>query len=182
MSSGSAVFHKLVEGEGDLVGLIAYGYYKRHKCEFCQKFEEEHQRAPTPEELACFAQTITPTQIDNYHHRATQLLRVFAEESAGELIESETKSIKDDAKAKFDSDIKRLKGNGFWYGVAQGLVASLMFVLAVGIIYFFVAATKVDVLGAIQRWVDGVVREQPAQQPVPVPIPQDAPLPKHPEE
>lgn len=58
------IYEKLVTAEDDLVGLIAYGIYKKHKIEFITKIKEEQQRDPIDEEChAFFISSTTETQL-----------------------------------------------------------------------------------------------------------------------
>ena len=48
------IYKKLVNSEDDLIGLIAYGIYKKHKIEFIEQIQEEYKREPTDEECSSF--------------------------------------------------------------------------------------------------------------------------------
>ena len=48
------IYSKLVLAEDDVVGLIAYGIYKKHKIEFINKIKDEKGREPNDDECDSF--------------------------------------------------------------------------------------------------------------------------------
>jgi hypothetical protein len=49
------MYERLVDGSDDLIsGYVAYGIYKQAKREWLRKFEDVHQRSPTPAEMAAY--------------------------------------------------------------------------------------------------------------------------------
>lgn len=58
------IYEKLVTSGDDLVGLIAYGIYKKYKIEFITKIKENQGRKPTDEECQTFyAASTTESQL-----------------------------------------------------------------------------------------------------------------------
>lgn len=69
------IYKKLVNSEDDLIGLIAYGIYKKHKIEFIEQIQEEYKREPTDEECSSFfISSTTDSQIIKYRNDASSLL------------------------------------------------------------------------------------------------------------
>ncbi len=48
------VFGRLVNGDDDIVGLVAYALYKQNKIDWMQAFESEHGRKPESQEFAAY--------------------------------------------------------------------------------------------------------------------------------
>lgn len=44
------IYSKLVEDDADIIGMVAYGIYKRHKIEFIDSIRKEYDREPNDEE------------------------------------------------------------------------------------------------------------------------------------
>ena len=81
------IYEKLVTAEDDLVGLIAYGIYKKHKIEFITKIKGELQRDPTEEECrSFFAASTTESQLGHYRSQAETMLLEMVGNIAGEEI------------------------------------------------------------------------------------------------
>ena len=84
------IYEKLVESEDDLVGLIAYGIYKKHKIEYITRIKEEQKREPTDEECrSFFVASTTSSQLEKYRNQAENMLL----EMAGNVTENELKPL-----------------------------------------------------------------------------------------
>ena len=69
------IYKELVSADDDLVGLIAYGIYKKHKIEFITKIKREQGREPSDEECkSFFAASTTDSQLRNYRSQAETML------------------------------------------------------------------------------------------------------------
>lgn len=70
------IYKELVSADDDLVGLIAYGIYKKHKIEFITKIKREQGREPSDEECkSFFAASTTDSQLRNYRSQAETMLK-----------------------------------------------------------------------------------------------------------
>src|SRR3546814_15200792 len=71
------IFEMLVTASDDLVGLVAYALYKRHKRDWLLALRSK--REPTPEDAEAFLTTVVPS-LDSYRERARVALVERAEE------------------------------------------------------------------------------------------------------
>lgn len=123
------IYDKLVKGEDDVLGHIAYSIYKTHKREQITKMKSKNGGADvTDEDLAPFVElSQSNRQVGFYRNTATELARQFLYEAVGQELE--------EAKRKQEEDfIRNHKEHGFVYGVLQGFAASVLFVF-VGFIF-----------------------------------------------
>lgn len=67
----SEIFSKLVSGDQDIVGLVAYSIYKQNKIEWMRAFEERNGRAPNDQEFAAYIiGENTPRRVSTYRFLA----------------------------------------------------------------------------------------------------------------
>lgn len=174
------VFSTLVQGEEDTLGMIAYSFYKLHKREYCSQFEQSHHREPSAEDWDHFALGMTPAQLDNYRHRANKVLESFLESAVGEAINEQVNELQAQYSEQLEFHMKarnemlanlniiahathqiseQIKPRSYWYGVSQGVMASVLFVFLIGVFAFLLRVLKVDVIGiarAIGEWAGNV--------------------------
>ncbi|MFJ4430101.1 hypothetical protein ACIPZG_03915 [Pseudomonas sp. NPDC089395] len=127
------IYSILVENEQDTLGIIAYSLYKRQKIEFIKAFKTKHEREPKDEDLAPFHDVSnSPTQLEIYRNQASQLVQGFLDAS----ISAQAIELEQYYSDKASSEIRNAKP-GFWLGVAQSLVGSVLFVFLLGFLVFF---------------------------------------------
>lgn len=86
------LYSKLVEDDADIIGMVAYGIYKRHKIEFIDSIRKEYDREPNDEEWQAFAiSSNTESQLKKYVSQADTMLASFVMDSAGEQIKDAEK-------------------------------------------------------------------------------------------
>ena len=67
----NGIFERLVNGDEDVTGLIAYSIYKQNKRDWLKAFETVRSRAPTlDEEVAYTIGESTPRRLATYRHMA----------------------------------------------------------------------------------------------------------------
>lgn len=130
------IYEKLVTAEDDVVGLIAYGIYKKHKIEFITKIKDEKGREPTDKECCSFfAASTTGSQLNNYRSQAeTMLSEIVGNVANEELMRYEDemlKSYKKEISSCLPSNFKT-----FGLSILAGVVSTLLFTLIAGIFYF----------------------------------------------
>ena len=127
------IYSKLVQDQNDILGVIAYSIYKRHKIEFITSVSEKEGRDPTDEEFRTFREvTNNQTQLDMYKDQAKSLSQSFLDAA----LEEEAEEISNFYSNKAESEIRQMKPQ-FMFGVWQGVVASFLFVFIMGILVFF---------------------------------------------
>lgn len=130
------IYEKLVSTEDDLVGLIAYGIYKKHKIEFITKIKDEYNREPTEEECKSFsAASTTESQLKNYRGQAETLLS----EMVGNIANEELRRYEDEMLRSYKREITAcLPSNkrSFGLSIVAGVLSTLLFTVIAGIFYF----------------------------------------------
>lgn len=155
------IYSKLVEDPDDILGIIAYSFYKQQKIEFIKAFIDQEKRSPTDEELRVFYVTSnSPASITSYRTKAEVLSREFIDAVVGEQIQ-EIQRASDEELTK---RIKSLKSN-FWPGVAQNVFSSLLFVILIGAILFVAWSTKYGASQAIEQVTGYQIQERSPSPP-----------------
>lgn len=146
-SNYNYIYSKLVEDENDIFGIIAYSIYKRQKIEHLNKFKVEHGREATKTDLEPFKEfASSDTQLEFYQTQANHLVNSFIEFSISEY----ANNLESDFSNRVHQELAGVKNN-FWTGVAQGVIASFLFVLLVGVIVFFSWSMKQGFSNAIEQ-------------------------------
>lgn len=141
------IYSKLVEDENDFFGIIAYSIYKRQKIEHLNKFKAEHGREATKTDLEPFKEfASSEIQLEFYRTQANHLMNSFIEFSISEY----AKDLESDFSNRVHQELAGVK-NSFWTGVWQGVVASFLFVLLVGLTIFFLWSYKQGFSNVIEQ-------------------------------
>lgn len=153
------IYEKLVASENDLIGLLAYGLYKRHKIDFIRTFNDEHGRDPTEAEFQPFYTSSTVSnQLDRYKEQAGRLLDDFSEVLLTEKAEDIAESIY--AGSEAIHEIKKLN-RSFWNSVGENVVVTIITTVATLALSFLVIAWSIGIedIGkqALAKWLDSNV-------------------------
>lgn len=120
------MYGKLVQGDDDILGHIAYSMYKKQKAARIKAICNEKKVNYVPDEdLKHFIDMVQSSeQIELYTERAGTLANAFLEKSLGVQLSKE--------KARIESDFAHNhRSHGFMYGVWQSIVGSFLF-LSIG--------------------------------------------------
>ena len=150
MSERSQVFEllNLDDGTANVEGLVAYALYKRHKREWCEEFEAEHDRQPNATEKLQFAKSVsTVTQLERYRLDAQNALIDFSDS----LIDDITPEIQAEAvTGRIEAAASKVeKAGSFVSLVFSGTVSTL---ISTSVLTLLVVATTlfgVDVLDGL---------------------------------
>lgn len=138
LAHGHTAYSSLVEGENDLVGLVAYSLYKSDKLAFLAKHEKDTANKPTPDEMMAFCRTSTlPGPVSAYRAKATYLLS----EMYDELLEEAVSEVDAKYKAEMMDELK--KAHPFWDGVWQHFWAGVMLWAFVGLAILVLYGQKI---------------------------------------
>jgi len=132
----NSIYKELVSADDDLVGLIAYGIYKKHKIEFITKIKDEQGCEPTDAECkSFFAASTTESQLQNYRRQAETMLS----EMVGNIANEELKHYENEMLRNYKKEIAScLPSNGktFLTSICAGVISTLLFTVTAGIFYF----------------------------------------------
>lgn len=127
------IYTELVKNEDDILGIIAYSLYKRQKIEFIKGFKNKHGRDPADADLSHFHEVSNSGfQLQAYRNQADKLAQDFLTIS----LETRAEELEQYYETKVANEIKSYKPN-YWLGVSQGVVASVIFVLLLGVLVIF---------------------------------------------
>lgn len=73
------MYKRLVKGDSDFLGHVAYAFYKSEKIQFVEQFMAKHSgRMPTPQECDTFRQVVsTDAHIESYNRQARDVIQRF---------------------------------------------------------------------------------------------------------
>ncbi len=130
------IYSKLVAAEDDIVGIIAYGIYKKHKIEFITKIKDEQGREPSDEECrSFFAASTTDSQLGNYRHQAEAMLTEVVGNIANEELQRAEYEMLRNYKREISACIPS-NWKSFGFSIAAGILSSFLFALIAGLFYF----------------------------------------------
>lgn len=132
------IYGKIVQGDNDIVGCIAYSLYKRHKVAYIESFKASHGCEPTEEQLKSFHDTTSmDDNIERYRKEASDILLGFCNDSlsyASSQIEEECRNNHEEMLRQVVSE---LRPKGFFYGVGQSIVGAFVFMILLCLLVFF---------------------------------------------
>ncbi|WP_155758532.1 hypothetical protein [Xanthomonas arboricola] len=141
------IYAKLVDDPDDILGKIAYSFYKQQKIEFIADYKDKFSREPSASDLEIFyLASNSAAAISSYKNKAETLARDFAEALFNEQLNENKERLERELIGK----VKSLRP-AFWQSVAQNLVASFIFVLVIGVIVFAAWSSQFSVSQALQQ-------------------------------
>ena len=153
------IFSKLVDDSNDILGIIAYSFYKQQKIEFIRDFETQHSRQPTDDEMRVFYVTSnSDASLESYNAKAEALTREFI----NAVIGAELEQIQEESDKELTSRVKSLKPS-FWSGVAQNVFASLLFLILIGLVLFVAWSSKFGMTQAVEQVMGVEIKDSPQQ-------------------
>ncbi|QKK31318.1 hypothetical protein FE844_017740 [Rhizobium indicum] len=131
-----AVLEFYIEGEDDLIGLLAYALYERQKRDFVLSHRKRNAgRSPDEAELAAVNSNYLSTDLRNtLRDRASQILSSYAETYV-EAMEPQIRltAVNSDALRQVRNIEKSIKRRlGFWRQVRAGFAVTLFLLLLFG--------------------------------------------------
>lgn len=141
------IYSKLIKGDNDFVGIVAYALYKKQKIVYVGEYKKENSNKDIPEEeLEKFHKICSSDDsIIGYRRRAEDIINKFyknALEKKGNEIEEFYKNSSQHKKS-------------WWYGVAQGFASSFLYALFLGIVLVILWASKTDLFTIIKVILEG---------------------------
>lgn len=126
------IYDELVKNENDIMGIIAYSFYKKHKKEWIGHFISNNNKQPSPDELANFYHT-AKTNLNGYKEQAKATLSAYIS-SIDDEYSSNLQNIQESYQSELVRELKEKKPY-FWVGVAQNIIASTIFIFLVAAVY-----------------------------------------------
>lgn len=131
------IFKRLVSGNDDIVGAVAYAFYKQQKIEFVSQFNQDHGRDPTDDELSPFhMMSGTDSAIRGYVAQAEIVFNGVMNEAFQAQIQEQLSFAIDKTEesilvSKIDdiSSLKSMALNGLVGGVVSAALVALLTVI-----------------------------------------------------
>lgn len=131
------IYEQLVKSEDDLVGLIAYAIYKKHKIEFITRIKDEKGRDPNKKEYKIFFKaSTTKSQLIKYRNDAQSILSDVVANTTNEELEHYEREML----AGYEKSIKKCLPP-WWQNVIWSVVASFIF-SGLGIFFYYLGITQ----------------------------------------
>lgn len=132
------MYSNIVQSDDDIIGLVAYGLYKKHKIEFFNKIRKDNNGAePSESEIATFIQSAsTESQVKSYRDQAAKILMDLVANVAEEQIQQESREMLESYEKKISNAVK--KETPSWYATlglnvlgtfAFSIIITLIFVI-----------------------------------------------------
>lgn len=144
------LYAHLVEGEDDVIGLVAYALYKRDKREFLANLQKQRGNPPTPDQLDAFtASVLTAGQRDRYRASARQVLDAYA----GVAVEAERPTIVETAvSGRVERAARRIEATGRWWRlVLAAFAGAALFAAAVVGTYYGLGRAGIDLFSLLPK-------------------------------
>lgn len=144
------IYSKLVRDDDDIIGIIAYGIYKKHKIEFIESIKKEYNREPNQEEWHAFAvSSNTDSQLEKYVSQADSTLASFVMNTAGEQIKSAERLMLE----QYQANIKAVLPSN-WKTVGLSVLGSFIFSAVITVALILGAFSEKDKATFVTRMVD----------------------------
>lgn len=150
------IYSKLVSHDSDIIGMVAYGYYKHHKIEFIKSIKKKYNREPNEQEWEAFSvASTTDDQLEKYLSRADSKLATFVMNTTGEQIrESERKMLEN-----YQENIRKVLPSN-WKTVFLGIIGSFIFSIVVTICIILAAFSEKDKAEAVNKMINKSLQEK----------------------
>lgn len=143
------IYEALAGEQGDILGLIAYGIYKREKIAYIKRFVDGKGRNPTEDELRSFHDE-SMFRMESYRKLASSEVQSLYNQIGAEQAEEMFRQIA----GSLDATLRDLRPKwfaGVWQGAVGNVIFTVgLFVLLMLVIGFFEGAPAV--IQTIIRW------------------------------
>lgn len=165
MMDRNFIYSKLVRDDDDIIGMVAYGIYKKHKIEFIESIKKEYDREPNQEEWHAFAlSSNTDSQLGKYISQADNTLASFVMTSAGEQIKNAERQMLE----QYQANIKAVLPSN-WKTIGLSVLGSFIFSAVITLALILGAFSEKDKAEFVHKIVD----ERPAETEIVMPVATD---------
>ncbi|MCQ2194788.1 MAG: hypothetical protein MJZ28_07540 [Paludibacteraceae bacterium] len=146
----SYIYSLLVEGEDDIVGMIAYSIYKMDKIDFIESYKTEHNNSePSENDLSGFHKIVGATsQLESYRMKAQHLIDEIIGQSTDERIDEIKQKLLESSDRRLTEIVEKIKPSKtdqYLSGILQSVVASFVFASLTVFISYIVKITNSNV-------------------------------------
>lgn len=150
------IYSKLVHDDADIIGMVAYSIYKKHKIEFIESVKSLHNREPNEEEWEAFAvSSNTDSQLSKYVSHADSIIASFVMNTAGEQIkDSERKMLEE-----YRENIKAVLPSN-WKTIGMSILGSFIFSAVITLALILGAFSEKDKADMVEKYVKEPVKTE----------------------
>ena len=153
------IYSKLVEGETDLIGLVAYGLYKNNKIEYLQNFKKKNNREPFEEELDQFNElSCTESSLQNYVRIAETNINDLMNETIYQEVERQKSDFYNNQTEEIKNIVKELKPKSPWEGfgmrILQSFIASILVASIIFLIIFIIKSSQEGLINTLKYFIN----------------------------
>lgn len=143
------IYNKLVKNDDDILGIIAFGIYKKQETKWIDDFKKSNNgTVPDKPAYISFLRIVgTEQQLRSYKEKATEIAELFAKNlyenelsQIQQQVETHLEKFQTELDTQYEEDFQRATKKfspDFRTGVYQSIVGSVFFVLLIGLIFFF---------------------------------------------
>lgn len=134
MARYNNMYDRIVQGENDIIGYVAYALYKESKAEYIATYKSEHGQEPADEVVAEFLRAIgTDANISRFRMQAEEMIQGIIVEELREQVQQIRKDLNEQMSSKITEAVKDGSPTT-WTAIWQGIVTS---VIIAGLVYIF---------------------------------------------
>ena len=153
------IYSKLVEGETDLIGLVAYGLYKNNKIEYLQNFKKKNNSEPFEEELDQFNElSCTESSLQNYVRIAETNINDLMNETIYQEVERQKSDFYNNQTEEIKNIVKELKPKSPWEGfgmrILQSFIASILVASIIFLIIFIIKSSQEGLINTLKYFIN----------------------------
>jgi len=139
----SFIYSKLVLGDDDFVGQIAYSLYKKDKIDHIENFKNDNAgKEPEEDDFIHFHKfSSTESSIQSYRLKAEIILQEFLNNSLEEAVKEASNEIKTNQELILKDVIKPIRPAGFWMGVWQNALATFIFSALLALVIIIISVS-----------------------------------------
>ena len=127
-------FERLVSGETDIVGHVAYALYKIDKQEWIKQKKERNEEIV----LSVFVEQLTDRRLDYYRMKAESIITRFAEETASNALAEAHAKLEEAYRTKYEELAQQCAPKSWFYGFWQGIASSLAMTFLLGFVILII--------------------------------------------
>ncbi|MCC6982471.1 MAG: hypothetical protein IT535_04305 [Bauldia sp.] len=157
------VFSHLIEGENDLIGIVAYSIYKQEKRDWLMRWEASHGEPPSVSEVEAFVlANLTEGQKERYRIAAQSVLDGYEGQFSARpvdepMVKPPASPIEAGLARRIETAADRVEHAAVkvrragWFGaqVVAGAIGAIAVALIVGGVWYGLEAAGVDILAGV---------------------------------
>lgn len=158
------MYSNIVKDDDDIIGLVAYALYKKHKIEFFKEIRKSNgDKEPSVDEITTFIKgASTESQINSYRDQAGRILMDVVANVTEEQIKQASDEMLQNYEAKISEAVKKETPSD-WKTIGLNVVGTFLFSAIVTAILFLGNFSERFTKNVVDGVVEKFSMEKPAQ-------------------